>query len=489
MVTDMQFVAERSTQILRGMIAIIFVMAGSLLLPSMATAAGERPNIIFIMADDLGYGGLGCYGQTKIRTPRLDRMSNEGMRFTQAYAGCTVCAPSRSVLMTALHTGHTPVRANSGGIPLADDDVTVGEVLKAAGYATGCFGKWGLGEHGTTGIPNKQGFDDFLGFLHQVHAHFYYAEYLWKNDEKFPLVGNDGFQGQYTQDVLVQAAMDFIRKQKDNPFFVYLPLTIPHYELIVPEDSLAEYRGKFPETPFPGRGEKVGYPNGYAPQPHPRAATAAMITRMDRDVGRLLDLLAELKIDDNTLVIFTSDNGATFGISDPDYFEATGPLRGRKRDLYEGGIRVPMIARWPTKIAAGTTSDHICYFADVMPTLAELSGGKTPEGIDGLSFVPTLLGPAAAGHPQERHEFLYWEYTNPEEDFLQAVRMGDWKGVRLDEGKPLELYNLLRDVGEQTNVAADHADIVSRMETIIKDSHREPRPQIEPPKPPGRRFD
>ena len=463
---------------------------GLLLMSPHHTAAAEevRPNIIFIMADDLGYGQLGCYGQKKIRTPRLDRMAREGMRFTQAYAGCTVCASSRSVLMTGLHTGHTAVRGNTGGIPLAAHDVTIAEVLKPAGYVTGCFGKWGLGEHGTTGIPNKQGFQEFFGYLHQIHAHFYYPKYLWKNDKKFPLTGNDGFRGQYTHDVIVEAAMDFIRAKRESPFFLYLPLTIPHYELLVPEDSLREYRGRFPETPYTGRRKQVGYPNDYAAQTHPKAATAAMITRMDRDVGRLLDLLAELKISENTLVIFTSDNGATGGPSDPDFFKACGPLRGYKRDLYEGGIRVPLIVRQPGKVAPGSTSDHLCYFADVMPTLAELAGTKPPEGIDGISVVPTMLGELSDSGQQERHKSLYWEHPNKRGELLQAVRMGDWKGVRLKPEAPLELYNLRDDIGEQHNVAGAHPGIVTEVEAIIKESHEEPRPQLEPTPPPGRQY-
>jgi len=455
-----------------------------------ADAAPARPNFVFIMADDLGYAGLSCYGQKKYSTPRIDQMAREGMRFTQVYAGCTVCASSRSVLMTGLHTGHTPVRGNTGGIALADSDVTMAEVLKGVGYRTACIGKWGLGEHGTTGIPNKQGFDRFFGYLHQIHAHFYYPKFLWDQDEKFVLKGNDGFSGQYTHDVIVDRAMQFLRKQAqdDDPFFLYLPLTIPHYELLVPEDSLQEFRGKFPETPYTGRRNKVGFPDDYAAQSHPKAATAAMITRMDRDVGRILDLLQELKLDENTLVFFTSDNGATGGPSDPDYFKACGPLRGYKRDLYEGGIRVPMIARWPGHIKAGSENDHVWYFADVLPTLSELAKTDAPKSTDGLSVVPALLGEKAAGRAQPKHDYLYWEHPNNHERLLQAVRKGDWKAVRLDAGLPLELYNLPTDVGEQTNVAADHPSVVQQMEQIIKSAHEEPRPQIEPEPPTGRQY-
>jgi arylsulfatase A len=455
-----------------------------------ADAAPARPNFVFIMADDLGYAGLSCYGQKKYSTPRIDQMAREGMRFTQVYAGCTVCASSRSVLMTGLHTGHTPVRGNTGGIALADSDVTVAEVLKGVGYRTACIGKWGLGEHGTTGIPNKQGFDRFFGYLHQIHAHFYYPKFLWDQDEKFVLEGNDGFSGQYTHDVIVDRAMQFLREQAkaDDPFFLYLPLTIPHYELLVPEDSLEEFRGKYPETPYTGRRKKVGFPDDYAAQSHPKAATAAMITRMDRDVGRILDLLQELNLDENTLVFFTSDNGATGGPSDPDFFQACGPLRGYKRDLYEGGIRVPMIARWPGHIQAGSVNDHVWYFADVLPTLSELAKTDAPKTTDGLSVVPALLGEKAAGRAQAEHDYLYWEHPNHHERLLQAVRLGDWKAIRLDAGLPLELYNLRTDVGEKTNVAADHPSVVQQMEQIIKSAHKEPPPQIEPKPPAGRQY-
>jgi len=448
----------------------------------------QPPNVVFIMADDLGYAGLSCYGQRKYQTPRIDQMAREGMRFTQAYAGCTVCASSRSVLMTGLHTGHTPVRGNTGGIPLADSDVTVAEVLKGAGYRTACIGKWGLGEHGTTGIPNKQGFDQFFGYLHQIHAHFYYPKFLWEQDEKFPLTGNDGYSGQYTHDLFVDRAMKFLRQQGDQPFFLYIPLTIPHYELLVPEEDLSRFRGKYPETPYTGRREKVGYPDDYAAQSHPKAATAAMITRMDRDVGRLLDLLDELGLSENTIVFFTSDNGATGGPSDPDYFQACGPLRGYKRDLYEGGIRVPMIARWPGHVAAGSTSEHVWYFADVMATLTELAGVKPPAEHDGISVAPTLVGEAAIGHKQRLHDYLYWEHPNHQERLMQAVRMGDWKGVRLDAGAPLELYNLREDVGEKRNIAAENPSVVQKIDSIIQSAHRDARPQIEPEPPEGRQY-
>jgi len=466
--------------------------AAAVAFPGCAGSAGrpgsrrlaEKPNIILIMADDLGYGHLGCYGQKLIRTPHLDRMSREGMRFTQAYAGCTVCAPSRSVLMTGLHTGHTPVRGNSGGIPLHEGDVTVAEVLKSAGYTTGLFGKWGLGEHGTSGIPNKQGFDEFFGYLHQIHAHFYYPEYLWKNDEKYPLPGNaDGKQSQYTHDEIVEQALGFIRANRRGPFFAYLAFAIPHYELLVPEDSLREYRGKFPETPYTGRGRPAGYPHDYGKQETPKAAIAAMITRMDRNIGRLLTLLEELGIDEDTVVLFTSDNGPSRGQGDPDFFKAAGPLRGYKGSLYEGGIRVPLIARRPGRIRAGAVSEQVCYFADVMPTLAELAGTEGPENTDGISIVPTLLGSETVGRKQQQHRFGYWEYKG-----RAAVRMGRYKALRRRGGEPLEIYDLAGDIGETRNIAARRRDVVAIIENYLKNARTEPRPQIEPEKPEGRQY-
>jgi arylsulfatase A-like enzyme len=439
----------------------------------------EKPNIVFIMADDLGYGHLGCYGQKHIRTPQLDRMASEGIRFTQAYAGCSVCAPSRSVLMTGLHGGHSPVRGNSGGIPLHEEDVTVAEVLHSAGYRTGCFGKWGLGEHGTTGMPNKQGFDEFFGYLHQIHAHFYYPEYLWKNDEKYPLPGNsEGKQTQYTHDEMVEQALGFIRANRKERFFLYVPFAIPHYELLVPEDSLIEYRGKFPEKPYKGRGRKPGYPRDYGMQATPKAAIAGMITRMDRNIGRIMSLLDELGLNDNTVVFFTSDNGPSGGAGAPEFFEASGRLRGLKGSFYEGGIRVPFIALWPGKIKAGTVSEHVCYFADVMPTLAELGGVKGPSGIDGISIVRSLLGEAG----QKEHEFLYWESKS-----RAAVRMGNYKAVR-HRDKSLELYDLSKDPVESNDIASKEPEIVAKIEQYMKETRTVPRAQIEPKRPQGRKY-
>jgi len=463
-----------------------------------APAAGDRllaadsekrpPNIVFIMADDLGYGHLGCYGQEKIETPRIDRLAAEGMRFTQVYAGNNVCAPCRSVLMTGLHMGHTPVRGNSGGIPLRDADVTVAEVLKRAGYVTGGFGKWGLGDAGTEGVAHRQGFDEFFGYYDQVHAHSYYPPYLWHNDRKSPLPGNSGREsdgltgerrGQYSHDEIMAKARDFIRRHRDRAFFCYVPSTIPHTELLVPDDSMRQYAGRWPE-PNPYVTER----KHYADQAAPRTAFAAMVSRLDREVGRIVDLLEELDLDDRTIVFFTSDNGGQgSGGPDAEFFEANGPLRGYKGMMYEGGLRVPMIVRWPGRIEAGAVRDHPWYFADVLPTLAELAG-VDPPAVDGISVVPTLLGKPG----QKNHEFMYWERSgfDPQTGLLrpktlvQAVRMGDWKGIRQRPGAPLELYDLSADVGEMTDVSGRHPEVVARIEQIMASAHEPPPPQIEP---------
>lgn len=446
----------------------------------------KQPNLVLIMADDLGYGHLGRYGQKLIRTPNIDRLAAAGMRFTQFYAGAPVCASSRCVLMTGLHGGHTSVRGNSGGIAIRDEDVTVAEVLKRAGYTTAIIGKWGLGEHGTVGVPYHQGFDQFFGYLHQIHAHFYYPEYLWQNDKKFPLAKNaNGRREQYTEDECLEQTLNFVRGHREQPFFLYVPFAVPHYELLVPEDSLKEYRGQFAETPYTGRGRKAGYPNDYAAQETPRAALAAMVTRMDRNVGRILALLKELQLDENTIVLFTSDNGPSTGPADPDFFHAAGPSRGNKSTLYEGGIRVPLIASWPNHIQPGSTNEYAGYFADILPTLAELGGVRAPNGLDGLSIVPALLGEMKAGRAQAEHEFLYWEHDDAA---MRAVRMGRWKGVRPGKHSPIELYDLSADEREQHDAAAANPQIVARILAILSSAHVDAPPQIEPQPPAGAQY-
>ena len=425
--------------------------------------AAGGPNIIYILADDLGYGDLGCYGQKRIKTPNLDRMAAEGVRFTDHYAGSTVCAPSRCVLMTGLHTGHALIRGNAR-LPLREADVTVAELMKAAGYATACIGKWGLGEAGSTGVPNKQGFDYCFGYLNQRHAHNYYPEFLWKNERKFPLEGNklskpdpvgagrSVRRTRYSHDLFTAEAIAFIRRSKSKPFFLYLPYTIPHANNEAGKEGM--------EVPSLG---------GYAGRqwPAPQKGHAAMISRMDADVGRLLAVLKELGLDDNTIVMFSSDNGPHGeGGADPKFFGSSGPLRGMKRDLYEGGVRVPMIARWPGRIKPGSRAAHVSAFWDVLPTCCELAGIEAPAGIDGISFAPTLLGRPGE---QAEHEFLYWEFH--ERGGKQAVRFGRWKGVRVnvaaDRNSPIELYDLKADPGENNNVAAGHGDLVKKIAGIM----------------------
>ncbi|MHC4495795.1 MAG: sulfatase-like hydrolase/transferase [Planctomycetota bacterium] len=434
------------------MMGIAAASAGvSSLLPASATAGrSNEPNIIFILADDLGYGDLGCYGQKTIKTPNIDKLAGEGMKFTDHYAGSTVCAPSRCCLMTGLHTGHALVRAN-GNVPLRASDVTVAELLKDAGYSTGIIGKWGLGEAGSTGIPNKQGFDYWFGYLNQRHAHNYYPTYLWRNKEKVSLKnevnhvigGRDRTPGgvatkrvEYSHDLFAEEALGFVEQNKDRPFFLYLPFTIPH--------ANNEAGGKGMEVPSFG-------PYSDKDWPDPQKGHAAMITRMDGDVGRLMAKLKKLGLDENTVVMFSSDNGPhKEGGGDPAFFNASGPLKGYKRALYEGGIRVPMIARWPGRIKVGSVSDHISAFWDFLPTCCELVGVEAPEGIDGISMVSTLLGESRR---QKKHEVLYWEFH--EQGKKLAVRMGNWKGVRLNVAKkpdgPIELYDLRDDIGERNN--------------------------------------
>ena len=424
------------------------------------------PNIILIVADDLGYGDLGVYGQRNITTPVLDQLAADGMRFTNHYSGSTVCAPSRASLMTGLHTGHTPVRGNRevkpmGQHPLPDESVTIAEVLKGAGYRTALIGKWGLGAPDSTGEPNKQGFDYFFGYLCQRHAHNFYPEFLFRNTERVPLDNvvaepkrEDGAgvavkRVQYSHDLIAQEALDFIDRSKDGPFFLALTVTIPHAN---------NEAGK--------AGMEVPDLGAYADKdwPAPQKGLAAMITRLDTDIGRLLARLEEHGIAGDTLVMFTSDNGPhREGGNDPDFQDSNGPLRGIKRDLYEGGIRVPLIVRWPGRVAAGAVSGHVSAFWDYLPTFAELAGVQPPEGIDGISFVPELMGRPAE---QPKHDFLYWEFHEGKAT-AQAARMGDWKGVRLSPSAALELYNLAEDIGERNNVATRYPDIVQKIEAYL----------------------
>jgi len=440
--------------------------------------APEKPNIIYILADDLGYGDLGCYGQTKIHTPHIDRIAGEGIRFTQHYAGCTVSAPSRSSLVTGLHTGHTPIRGNKehqpeGQHPQPGDTYTIGKMLQEGGYATGCFGKWGLGYPGSEGAPENQGFDTFFGYNCQALAHNYYPYYLWHNRDTVWLKGNEGTAtNDYAPDIIQQQALKFIRDNSEKSFFAFLTYVLPHAELISPRDSILEmYSGKFEETPHTG--VDAGHPRyrkgGYGSSMQPRADFASMVTRLDAYVGEIMALLEELGLDKNTIVIFTSDNGPHMeGGADPVFFNSGGPLRGTKRDLYEGGIRVPFIARYPAMIKAGSVSDHISAFWDTMATFAELTCTNAAENTDGISFLPALTGQGE----QEQHDFFYWEFH--EQDGKKAVRKGNWKGIRLNVGKPdeslFELYDLLNDLHEDNNIADRHPEIVAELNRIMEES-------------------
>ncbi len=444
-------------------------------------APPARPNIVYILADDLGYGDLGCYGQTRFQTPNLDKMAAEGMLFTQHYAGCTVCAPSRSSLMTGQHTGHTPVRGNKGNKPegqwpIPDSTFTMAEMLKQAGYVTGAFGKWGLGSPASEGDPNMQGFDVFYGYNCQSLAHNYYPAYLWDNQKKVLFTKNTGDKlEEYAADSIHQHALQFIEKNKDKPFFMFYPSIIPHAELLLPEKYMKEFEGKFlPEKSY--KGTEPGHPRfrsgGYGTQPQSHAAFAAMVTLLDKHVGEVLGKLKDLGLDKNTIVIFSSDNGPHLeGGADPDYFDSNGPLQGYKRDLYEGGIREPMIVWWPEKIKAGAQSGHISAFWDVMPTVAELAGVKTPENIDGISFLPTLLGKEG----QKEHGYLYWEFH--EKGGRRALRKGDWKLVQYNVLSPdkttTELYDLSKDIVEGNNVAKVHPEVVEEMLGLMESARVE----------------
>ena len=442
------------------------------------------PNVIYILADDLGYGDIGVYGQTKFATPNIDRLAARGMLFTDHYSGSTVCAPSRSALLTGQHTGHTPVRGNKevmpeGQWPMPAGEVTIPEVLKEAGYATGAFGKWGLGAPRTEGDPNSQGFDEFYGYNCQRFSHHYYPDYLWNNQDTVWLPGNAA-QGKetYAPDLIHDRALSFIEGNRDGTFFLYYAHIVPHAEMFAPREYLDRFRGKFdPEFAFSGTDEQEtpgtfknwGYKRGaYGSQPEGHAAFAAMVTYLDDHVGEVIDKLDELGIADNTLVIFTSDNGPhQEGGADPDYFNSNGPLRGYKRDLYEGGIRVPMIASWVGRIQPGSRSDHVSAFWDIMPTVAELAGlPNNNSESDGISLAPTLTGETE----QEQHDFLYWEFH--ERGGRQAIRKNHWKLIRYNVNKQpygeYELYNLAEDIGESNDVATQHPQVVAELAALLE---------------------
>ncbi|NRB47136.1 MAG: arylsulfatase [Saprospiraceae bacterium] len=444
-----------------------------------ASQSPSKPNIIYILADDLGYGDIGVFGQQRFQTPHLDALARGGLMLTQHYAGTTVCAPSRSSLMTGLHTGHTPIRGNKrtppeGQQPLPSESITIAEKLKEGGYVTGAFGKWGLGGPGSEGAPENQGFDTFFGYLCQTLAHNYYPYHLWNNQDKLMLAENEGKQeGIYAPNLIHEEALAFIEANKDTSFFLYYPSVIPHAELFAPSAYMEKHRGKYdPEKSYEGRDDGERYRRGpYGSQPEGHAAFAAMVNLLDDQVGEISAQLEALGIAENTLIIFSSDNGPHLEAgADPDYFDSNGPMKGYKRDLYEGGIRVPTIAYWPSKVAPGSSSDHLSAFWDLYPTFCEVAGLSAESDIDGLSFLPTLLG-----QEQTQHEYLYWEFH--ERGGRQAVRKGKWKAVKYDIFKnpqrSIELYDISTDIGEENDLAADHPEIVAEMAEIMVNAREE----------------
>ena len=447
------------------------------------TTDKRPPNIIYLLADDLGYAELGSYGQQWIQTPHLDRLASEGMRFTQHYSGNAVCAPSRCNLMTGKHPGHAYIRDNGdpahlqhlkeqygwefpGQNPIPDEEVTIAEMLKQAGYATAAIGKWGLGHFGTTGDPNRQGFDFFYGFNCQRHAHNHYPEFLWRNGTKEIQPGNDRtlYGDTYSQDRFIEEGLSFIEANKDQPFFLYMPFAVPHLSIQVPDSSITPYLDVITEAPYEH--------TAYLEHPTPRAAYAAMVTRMDAGIGQIMERIKALGLDEDTIILFASDNGPTFnrlGGSDSDFFDSAGGFRGLKGSLYEGGIRVPLIARWPGKIQAGAVSTHLSAFWDMMPTFAEITNTEAPVGLDGISLAPTLLGNPER---QSQHELLYWEF--PGYGGQQAIRMGKWKAIRQnilrkDNPEPLyiQLFNLEEDREERFDVASYHPGLIDTLENLM----------------------
>ena len=473
---------------------IIFSVSCSSLKQNRSGIIKKRlPNIIYIYADDLGYGELGSYGQLKIKTPHLDRMAKEGMRFTQHYSGSPVCAPSRAILMTGKHAGHSYIRGNHelggfadtaerGQMPLHKESFTVGDLLKQAGYKTALIGKWGLGMNTTEGSPLKHGFDYFYGYLDQKQAHNHYPTHLWENDkwdtlrQDFidvhksldPATAIDAdfnrFKGEeYAAEKMTEKALSFIEHQKEGPFFLYLPYALPHLSLQIPDEWITQYKGQFDEKPYYGQ-------QGYAAHQYPMSAYAAMITYLDAQVGIIMQKIKDQGLDNNTIIMFSSDNGPTFSSSvNTGFFDSANGLRGLKMDLYEGGIRVPFIARWPGRIAANTTSDLISAQYDLLATLADLTGQKAPAS-DGLSFLPELEGKSGQ---QKKHDYLFFEY--PEKNGQLAIRMGDWKGVKTNLQKtpssPWQIFNLVTDRYERSDIASSHPNLIKEFDAIVKKEH------------------
>jgi len=462
------------TRMFLAIFLFVFVFVAGPAVSSVAAATSATPpNVIYILADDLGYGDLSCYGQKKITTPAIDRLASEGMKFTGHYSGNTVCSPSRAVLMTGLHAGHCAIRGNGSeekNVRLQLEDVVLPELFKAAGYATGAFGKWGLGI--TTaegrGNPLNHGFDEFFGWKSQSIAHTYYPSSVVHNGKELPLE-----KGTYVHNLIMGQAREFIRRQAEakRPFFCYIPTAVPHAAMHAPKALHEKWRKKFPQFDKKVGKYKAG-PGEFCPDViNPIAGFAAMMEHLDNEVGQILDLLAELGIDDNTLVMFASDNGAhREGGHDPAFWNSTGGLRGYKRDMHEGGIRSPLLARWPGTIRPGSTSDHLSGFWDMLPTMAELVGQPIPKPCDGISFLPTLRG----APEQPEHDYLYWEFHKGSKPFSQAVRLGQWKAYQ-ETGKPLQLFDLAADPFEKTDLASKKPAIVSRIKQIFTEAH-EPIP-------------
>jgi arylsulfatase A-like enzyme len=452
---------KRSTRLLATRLLAPFALTLCIAcLDALATGADRPPNVVYIMADELGYYEPGFMGNPNIKTPHLDQMAAEGIIFRNMFAGSSVCAPTRCCLMTGKHSGHTSVRANGGGTPLRADEETIASMLKQKYYATGGFGKWGCGGRDSTGVPERHGFDVFLGYYDQVHAHSYYPPYILRNSEEVPLAGNQGLSnGQtYSQYVIFDGAMQFIRDHKDEPFFCYLPVTPPHGLFNIPDSdpAWAQYKDK--------------------PWTEDAKRYAAMVSMVDREAGEVLALLKQLGLEENTLVFFSGDNGGN------DYFKSpkhprgvhlanknpqTGiEYRGTKGTLYEGGVRIPFIARWPGKIEPGQVSEHLGYFPDIMPTIAEVTGTKPPADIDGVSILPTLIGAKAAGHPQREHDYLYWEIGG-----WTAIRQGNWRAVRPKANTDWELYDLKSDPSESKNLAAEQPQVLAKLVGLATQSH------------------
>jgi arylsulfatase A-like enzyme len=463
----MPSIARRHTHYPRVAIVILTILAVMMVtepLTLFAADAPAKPNIVYIIIDELGYYEPGFMGNPNIQTPQIDRLTAAGTRFKNVFAGSAVCAPTRCCLLTGKHSGHTSVRVNGGGTPLRADETTLASMLKPLGYATGGFGKWGCGGRGSTGVPERHGFDVFLGYYDQVHAHSYYPPYLIRNSEEMPLKGNQGgSQGEtYSQYVIHDAAKQFVREHAKQPFFAYLPYTPPHGNFDIPDSdpAWAIYKDK--------------------PWSEPARRYAAMVTMIDRQVGEVLALIKELGIEQNTIVFFSGDNGGA------DYFPSaehprgvhlankhpqTGvEFRGNKGTLYEGGLRVPFVVRWPGKVAVGRVSEHLGYFPDVMPTIAELAGVKAPVGTDGISLVPELIGETTAGRKQTEHDFLYWELGG-----WTAIRQGNWRAVKPNKSETWELYDLAADPSEANNVASAHADVLSKLTALAAQAHEPAR--------------